>query len=100
MDGTTDSEREIAAEIARRAMTSGWEKAIQDVAAEKAIPLLALEGILNRVSKENPHRDPSARISELQDWEVQKQRNSQLKPNSLHKLSPGLRAYMEKKLGK
>jgi len=98
MDAVTDQERELAAETARRAMISGWTKAIQDVAAEKGITPLSLEGILNRVSKENPHRDPSARIDELGDWEVQKQRNSELKRNSLHRLSPGLRAYMERKL--
>lgn len=94
MDATTDSEREIAAEVARRAMISGWTKAIQDAATEKGIPTMSIEGILNKAAKENPHRDPSSRIDELADWEVQKSRNSELKRNSLDRLSPGLRAYM------
>jgi hypothetical protein len=97
MDETTDIERELAAETARRAMTAGWTKAIGDVAAEKGVTPLALEGILNKVSAGNAHRDPSARIDELASWEVQKTRNSELKRNSLHRLSPGLRAYMERK---
>jgi hypothetical protein len=100
MDITSDHEREIAAETARRAMIAGWDRAIRDVAAEKGITPLALEGILNKVSKDNPNRDPSARIDELNDWEANKQRNSELKRNSLHRLSPGLRAYMEKKQAK
>src|SRR3954470_7803573 len=97
MDTSTDAERELAAETARRGIIAGWDRAIRDVAAEKGITPLALEGILNKVSKDNPNRDPSARIDELNDWEANKQRNSELKRNSLHRLSPGLRAYMEKK---
>lgn len=97
MDASTDAERELAAETARRAMIAGWDRAIRDVSAEKGVTPLALEGILNKVSKENPNRDPSARIDELYDWEANKQRNSELKRNSLHRLSPGLRAYMESK---
>jgi hypothetical protein len=97
MDATTDTEREIAAETARRAMLAGWDKAIRDVASEKGINPLAIEGILNKAAKENPNRDPSVRIDELNDWETQKMRNSSLKRNSLDRLSPGLRAYMLKK---
>lgn len=97
MNSVTDAERELAAETARKAMISGWSKAIQDVSAEKGITPLALEGVLNAVSKDNSTRDPSSRIDELNDWETNKQRNSELKRNSLHRLSPGLRAYMEKK---
>lgn len=98
MNAVTDAERELAAETARRAMISGWKNAINAVSAEKGINQLALEGILNRVTADNPNRDPSARIDELNDWTLQKQRNSELKRNSLHRLSPGLRAYMEQKL--
>ena len=97
MEVVTDAERELAAETARRAMISGWTKAIEDVSKEKAVTPLALEGILNRVEKNNPNVDPSQRIDELGDWTVQKARNSELKRNSLHRLSPGLRAYMEAK---
>lgn len=94
---TTEHEREIAAETARRAMIAGWNRAIQDTASEHGIDKLAIEGILNRASKENAHLDSSARIDELNDWETQKMKNSNIKRNSLDRLSPGLRAYMEKK---
>lgn len=97
---STDAEREIAAEVARAAMVSGWTKAIQDMATQKGVPILSIEGILNKVSAENPHRDPSMRIDELNDWQTQKMRNSELKRNSLDRLSPGLRAYMLSKQNK
>jgi hypothetical protein len=101
-DVPTDQEREIAAEVAQRAMVAGWENAIQTVGKEKGLPGLVIENILNKVSAEQSRRDPSARIDELRDWQLHKQRhNSDLKRNpggnSLHNLSPGLRAYMEKK---
>lgn len=98
MDATNNSERELAAETARRAMIAGWKKAIQDVASENGITVLALEGILNKAEKENSSIDPSQRIDELRSWTDQKRTNSELKRNSLDRLSPGLRAYMEKKI--
>ena len=97
MEAVTDAERELAAEVARRAMVAGWRKSIDDVGREKGIASMAVEGILNRVSKENPSRDPSARIDELADWEHHKTRNSELKRNAVDRLSPGLRAYILKK---
>jgi hypothetical protein len=95
----TAAEREIAAETARQAMISGWTKAIQDISSQHGITVLAVEGILNRVSKDNPNRDPSARIDELSSWDQQSRiGGSEVKRNSLHRLSPGLRAYMERKI--
>lgn len=101
MDTTTDPERELAADVAKRAMISGWTKAIDDVAKERSITQAHVRQILDAVSKENPNRDPSMRIDELADWEAQKMRNSEVKRDSLalDRMSPGLRAYMERKRG-
>jgi len=99
-DIPADGEREIAAEVAHRAMVAGWEKAIQDVGREKGLMSLVVERILDKVAKDQGKRDPSGRIDELGDWLLHRRRErSDLVrgSNSLHKLSPGLRAYMHKK---
>ena len=100
-----DQEREIAAETAHHAMVAGWEKAIQIVGRKHGLKQFAMENILTRVSRDQGKRDPSGRIDELRDWDLHKQRDrSDLKKptpgDNLHKLSPGLRRYMEKKLAK
>lgn len=97
MNTVTDAEREIAASTAKRAMISGWTKAIKDTADEYKIPPGQVTSILDRTAKENPNRDPSSRIDELADWEHEKMRNSEVKRSPFAKLSPGLKAYMEHK---
>jgi hypothetical protein len=100
-DVPTDEERKLAAETAHRAMIAGWEKAIQDVGRENGLQTLVIKNILNKVAKDSPNRDPSGRIDELQDYlHHQTRHNSDRVKGNLHKLSPGLKAYMEQKLQK
>lgn len=55
--------------------------------------------ILDKAAKYNDVADPSGRIDELDDWMKEKRgRSRQAGGGKLHKLSPGLRAYMEAKL--
>jgi hypothetical protein len=101
LDSTPEShEREIAAETAHHAMVAGWDKAIEIVGRKHGLKRFAMENVLNRVHKAQKGKDPAERLDELNDWETERNGKSQLirGSNSLHKLSPGLRKYMEKKL--
>lgn len=103
-DVPSDSERETAADVAHRAMIVGWPTAIKDVGQKMGVNTWVIENMLNRVSKEQSHRDPSARIDELKDWEDYKLRRTDIQPkrqgannSNIQKLSPGLRKFMLKK---
>ena len=83
-------------------MVAGWDKAIELVGRKHGLKRFTMENILNRVLKDQKQNqiDPGQKIDELNDWETERNGKSQLikGSNSLHKLSPGLRKYMEKKL--
>ena len=91
-------EREVAYEVANRAMISGWENAIIWAAREFDVPTMDIRVILNKASDYNQKADPSGRIPELDDWLNQKRgRSDRSRQSKMHLLSPGLRAYMEAK---
>jgi len=100
MDDSTISsrEREVANEVAKNAMISGWDKAIENASREFSVSTLEIKVILNKAAEYNKKADPSGRIHELEDWLKEKRGRSQRSQSSrLHLLSPGLRAYMESK---
>ena len=94
----TDAEKEIAYKVANRAMIAGWDRAVGWAAAEYGVSQLEVKALLNKAADFNDTADPSARISELDDWKKEKQgRSERASGSKLHRLSPGLRAYMEAK---
>jgi hypothetical protein len=94
----SDKEKELAHEVAGRAMVAGWDKAIGWAASQYGVSQLDIKIILDRASEFNLSADPTARIPELDDWLREKRgRSERAQSSKLHLLSPGLRAYMEAK---
>ena len=76
----TDSERQLAKQVADRAMIAGWQKAISWAASEYGVGQNRIRQILNQTGKYNDKADPAGRIHELEDWEREKQDRSRLVP--------------------
>jgi len=94
----SDKEREVAAEVSARAMMSGWDTAIGWAARQFGVSQMDIRVILDKASRHNDSADPSMRIDELVDWNREKRGRSERSQESrLHRLSPGLRKYMEDK---
>src|SRR6266496_1857610 len=97
----TDAELNLVKEIANRAMIAGWENAIFMATRQSGISQIQVRDLLNRAVDFNNSADPHSRIPELANWEKERmgrsERASNTKSGNLHKLSPGLRAYMEAK---
>jgi hypothetical protein len=76
----SEPERELAKDIADRAMVAGWETAIRHFASELAVDELRIRKLLNDALDYNDKADPAGRIGELEDWRQYKQRQSDLPP--------------------
>lgn len=105
-DELTDSERQLAKQVADRAMIAGWEKAISWAAAEYDVGQNRIRQILNQSEEYNKKADPSGRIHELDDYKREKQDRSRLvpartgvspKPSMPDRLSPEARASLRKR---
>jgi len=77
-DEISHAEREMAREVADRAMLVGWERAIGWKASELGVSDLRIRDLLNKAAKYNEKADPAGRIPELEDWEVEKRGRSEL----------------------
>ncbi len=76
----SDSERHQAKDVADLAMIRGWTLAIRSKAQELGVDELQVRDLLNRVAEYNDKADPAGRISELEDWKVEKRGRSELAP--------------------
>ncbi len=72
-DVPADEQRELAS-----AMVMGWDRAIQKHAYENRVPEDEVRRLLDQASEYNDKADPSGRIEELNDWEIQKRGRSTL----------------------
>lgn len=80
MDAPTDSDRELAKEVAKDAMIMGWRTSVDKKATEMRIHPRFIETILDNVAAFNDQAEPSGRIDELADWKKEKQGVSSLAP--------------------
>ncbi len=78
-DVPADEQRELASACAKDAMVMGWDQAIQKHAYENRVPETEVRRLLDEASEYNDKADPSGRIEELNDWEIQKRGRSELK---------------------
>ncbi len=77
-DVPSDEQRELVKKTASDAMVMGWDLAIQKHAYENRILEPELRRLLDQVSEYNDKADPSGRIHELNDWEIEKRGRSRL----------------------
>ena len=81
-DVPTDGQRELASACAKDAMVMGWDKSIQKHAYENQVSEQELRRVLDQALEYNDKADPGGRILELEDYRIQKQGRSQLKPRT------------------
>lgn len=77
MEVITGAEREVAAEIAHRAMVSGWENAIKWAQREYDLAEHKIKNLLDEALEYNKKADAQGRIHELEDWRFERGETAQ-----------------------